>query len=85
MRLLNTTGGRVLSLAGDVDAPAVAAFLRRYGREPARVDRIEAGSVSALSAPGLELLRDHLAAAELAGRPVVLDPSPAVARLLANG
>jgi hypothetical protein len=84
VRLLNTAGGRVLCLAGDVDAPAVAAFLRRYGREPARVDRIEAASVTALSAPAVELLLDHLTAAELAGRPVPLDPSPAVARLLAG-
>ena len=58
MRLLNTAGGRTLCLAGSVDAAAVEAFLRRYGREPARVDVIDAGSVTALSAPGADLLLD---------------------------
>ena len=84
VRLLNTADGRALCLAGDVDGPAVAAFLHRYGREPARIDRIDAGSVVALSASGLELLLDHLAAAERAGRPVTVDPSPPVRRLLAQ-
>jgi ABC-type transporter Mla MlaB component len=82
VRLLNTTGGRLLCLAGTVDAAAVDAFWRRYGREPARVDRIDARSVTALSEPGVELLLDHVEAAELAGRPVELRPSPAVTRVL---
>jgi ABC-type transporter Mla MlaB component len=82
VRLLNTTGGRLLCLAGEVDAAAVAAFLRRYGREPARVDAIDAGSVTALSAEALELLLDHLEAAEQAGRAVDLRPSPTVERSL---
>lgn len=82
VRLLNTTGGRLLCLAGAVDAAAVDAFWRRYGREPARVDRIDARSVTALSEPGAQLLLDHVEAAELAGRPVELRPSPAVTRVL---
>jgi anti-anti-sigma regulatory factor len=82
VRLLNTSGGRVLCLAGAVDAAAVEAFLRRYGREPARVDRIDAGSVTSLSAPGLELLLDHLETAGRAGREIPLNRSPAVARAL---
>ena len=82
VRLLNTTGGRLLCLAGAVDAVAVDAFWRRYGREPARIDRIDARSVTALSEPGRELLLDHVETAELAGRPVELRPSPAVTRVL---
>ena len=82
VRLLNTSAGRVLCLAGQVDEPVVAAFLQRYGREPARVDRIEAGSVTSLSPPALDLVLDHLDAAELAGRPVVVHRSPRVAQLL---
>jgi hypothetical protein len=70
VRLLNTAGGRVLCLAGDVDATAVESFLRRYGREPAPVDGIDAGSVTSLSAPARELLTDHLEAAERDGRQV---------------
>ena len=58
VRLFNTADGRVLCLAGEVDEGAVDAFLERYGREPARIDRIDAGSVTALSPPGLALLRD---------------------------
>ena len=84
VRLLNTTGGRLLCLAGAVDAAAVDAFWRRYGREPARIDRIDARSVTALSEPGRELLLDHVEAAELAGRPVELRPSPAVTRVLTD-
>jgi hypothetical protein len=84
VRLLNTAAGRALCLAGAVDEAAVEAFLRRYGREPARVDVIDAGSVTSLSAPGLELLLDHLAAAELGGRAVALRPSAPVERLLAG-
>ena len=82
VRLLNTAGGRVLCLAGEVDEPAVEAFLRRYGREPARIDRIDARSVTSLSESGRELLLVHVEAAELAGRPVELRPSPAVTRVL---
>ena len=82
VRLLNTAGGRVLCLAGDVDSAAVEAFLRRYGREPARIDGLDAGSVTALSASALELVRAHLEAAELGGRPVAVVRSPVVGRLL---
>ena len=82
VRLLNTTGGRLLCLAGAVDAAAVDAFWRRYGREPARIERIDARSVTTLSGAGAELLLDHVEAAELAGRPVELRPSPAVTRVL---
>jgi hypothetical protein len=82
VRLLNTTGGRVLCLAGEVDGAAVEAFLRRYGREPVRVDAIDAGSVTALSAPARNLVLDHLDAAGRAGRPVVLRGSAAVHRAL---
>ena len=46
VRLLNTADGRVLCLAGEVDEGAVEAFLDRYGREPTRIDRIDAGSVT---------------------------------------
>jgi anti-anti-sigma regulatory factor len=82
VRLLNTTGGRLLCLAGAIDAAAVDSFWRRYGREPARIDRIDARSVTSLSESGRELLLDHVEAAELAGRPVELRPSPAVTRVL---
>jgi len=85
VRLLNTAGGRVLNLAGEVDAAAVDVFLRRYGPEPARIDVIDAGSVTALSAPALELVVDHLQAARHAGRPVALRLSPDVERLLHSG
>jgi hypothetical protein len=84
VRLLNTAGGRVLCLAGEVDGEVVESFLRRYGPEPARIDGIDAGSVTALSAPALELLHDHLDAAVRAGRPVVVHASPQVERLLAE-
>ena len=84
VRLLNTSGGRVLCLAGQVDETVVAAFLQRYGREPARVDRIEAGSVTWLSPPALDLVLDHLHVAELAGRAVPVLRSPLVERLLAT-
>jgi ABC-type transporter Mla MlaB component len=82
VRLLVTAGGRALVLAGEVDAAAVEAFWSCYGREPVRVDRVDAGSVTALSASGRELLADTLEAAELAGRPVALRPSPAVSAAL---
>lgn len=83
IRLLNTTGGRLLCLAGAVDASVVDSFVRRYGREPARVDAIDAASVTALSVPAAEFLRAHLDAAERAGRPVAFRPSPSVERVLA--
>ena len=82
VRLLNTASGRALCLAGQVDAAAVEAFLHRYGREPARIDVIDAGSVTALSAPASELVVDHLDAAELAGRPVRLHVPPHARQLL---
>jgi hypothetical protein len=82
VRLLNTASGRVLCLAGDVGPAVVEAFLRRYGREPARIDGIDAGSVTALSTPALDLVRDHLDAARRAGRPVALRLSPGTERLL---
>ncbi|MGY2080332.1 hypothetical protein [Modestobacter sp. SYSU DS0657] len=82
VRLLNTSGGRLLCLAGQVDVAAVTAFVDRYGREPARVDVIDAGSVTALSPSGLELLLDHLAVAALAGRQVPVRRSPPVDRAL---
>ena len=84
MRLLNTAGGRVLCLAGEVDATSVDSFLRRYGREPMPVDGIDAGSVTRLSMPALDLLLDHLAVAQRAGRPVRVRRSPTVERLLAG-
>lgn len=83
VRLLNTAGGRVLCLAGAVDAASVEVHLRRYGREPMPVDGIDAGSVTALSAAAVDLVVDHLAAAERAGRPVRVRRSPTVERLLA--
>jgi hypothetical protein len=70
VRLLNTTAGRALCLAGDVDEAAVASFWRRYGREPAPVDVIDTRSATWLSSFALELVHDHLSAAERAGRPV---------------
>jgi hypothetical protein len=70
VRLLNTAGGRVLCLAGAVDAASVESFLRRYGPEPMPVDCIDTGSVTRLSVPALDLLLDHLDEAERAGRPV---------------
>lgn len=85
VRLLNTAGGRVLCLAGEVDDASVAAHLQRYGREPMPVDGIDAGSVTGLSVPGLDLVLDHLDAAERAGRPVRVRRSPLVERLLAGG
>jgi hypothetical protein len=84
VRLLNTAGGRVLCLAGDVDEAVVDSHLRRYGREPARVDGIDAGSVTSLSAAAVDLVLDHLEAARWAGRPVALHRSAAVAQLLAD-
>jgi hypothetical protein len=82
VRLLNTAGGRVLCLAGEVDATSVESFVRRYGREPMPVDAIDAGSVTSLSMPGLDLVLDHLHAAGRAGRAVRVRRSPQVERLL---
>ncbi len=62
----------MLVLAGDVDGAAVDAFHRRYGREPAPVDGIDAGSVTSLSAPGRALRYDHRDAAARAGRQVAV-------------
>ena len=83
VRLLNTAGGRVLCLAGEVDATSVDSFLRRYGREPMPVDVIDAGSVTRMSLPALGLVLDHLDAAARSGRPVRVRRSPHVAALLA--
>ena len=71
----------MLCLAGEVEASSVEAFLRSYGREPVPVCRIDAGSVTALSGSAVELVLDHLDAAERAGRPVTLRGSPEVQRL----
>jgi hypothetical protein len=80
VRLLNTTGGRALCLAGEVDEAAVASFWRRYGREPAAVDVIDTRSATWLSSFALELVHDHLAAAERAGRRVSrVPPAPSLA------
>jgi hypothetical protein len=84
VRLLNTAGGRVLCLAGQVDGDVVDSFLRRYGREPARIDGIDAGSATSLSPPAVELVLDHLDAAARAGRPVTVRSSPLLERLLAE-
>ncbi|MGY1747615.1 hypothetical protein [Blastococcus sp. SYSU D00695] len=83
VRLLNSSAGGVLCLAGAVDSAAVADFVRRYGREPARVALVDAGSVTALSPSGLEILLDHLEVARRSGRPATLRPSPAVTSALA--
>jgi ABC-type transporter Mla MlaB component len=84
VRLLNTSAGRTLCLAGAIDERAVEAYLQRYGREPARIDRVDAGSVTSLSPSGLALLREHLEAAQWAGRPVAVSCAPLVERLLAD-
>ena len=82
VRLLNTSAGRTLCLAGEVDPATVEGHLRRYGPEPMPVDVIDAGSVTRLSMPALDLVLDHLAAAERAGRTVPVRRSPSVERLL---
>ncbi len=83
VRLLNTAGGRVLCLAGAVDDAAVDSFVRRYGREPARIDRIDAGSVTSLSPGAIALLHQHLESARWAARTVAVTAPPLVERLLA--
>jgi hypothetical protein len=83
LRLLNTADGRVLCLAGDVDEVLVDAFLQQYGPEPARIDGIDGGSVTSLSASAAALVRDHLELAWLAGRRVTLR-GPHVAALVAE-
>ncbi len=75
----------MLCLAGDVDDRSVDSFLRRYGREPMPVDGIDAGSVTRLSLPALDLVLDHLDAADRAGRRVRVRRSPHVEALLAGG
>jgi len=82
VRLLTTSAGRALCLAGEVDEAVVEGHLRRYGREPMPVDVIDAGSVTRLSMPALDLVLEHLRAAEQAGRTVRIRRSPSVARLL---
>jgi ABC-type transporter Mla MlaB component len=84
VRLLNTSAGRTLCLAGEVDEPAVDDFHARYGREPARIDRIDAASVTTLSPAGVALLQEHLEAAQRSGRPVAVSCAPLVWRLLAR-
>jgi hypothetical protein len=85
LRLLNTAGGRVLCLAGTVDDEVVGAFRRRYGPEPVRIDGLDAGSVTNLSPRALELVLEHLAAAERAGRRVAISRSAVVEPLLDGG
>ena len=85
VRLFNTAAGRVLCLAGVVDAAAVDGFLGRYGREPARVDGIDCRSVTVLSERALDLVLEHLDVGERSGRTVrVSSHSPAVEQLLAD-
>jgi hypothetical protein len=84
VRLLNTAAGRVLCLAGEIDAATVDSYLRRYGREPMPVEAVDAGSVTGMCMPALDLVLDHLDAAERAGRPVRVRRSPTVERLLAR-
>lgn len=67
VRLLNTSDGGVLCLAGAVTAEVVAAFHARHGHEPVPVAAIDAGSVTSMSGAGLDLLLDHLDAAERRG------------------
>ena len=85
VRLLNTADGRALCLAGEVDADAVDSFVRRYGAEPVRVDRIDAASVTSLSDAAVHLVQGHLDAAERAGRPVAVCGPPGPRRWFAGG
>jgi ABC-type transporter Mla MlaB component len=82
IRLLNTTGGRALVLAGEIDARTVDAFVGRYGHEPARIDTVDARSVTALSVEAVSLLLDAVESAERAGRPVSLRLDATVQRSL---
>ena len=82
VRLLNTSAGRVLCLAGMIDAGTVDDHVRRYGHEPMPVEVIDAGSVTGLSLPALDLVLDHLDAAQRAGRSVRVRRSPPMERLL---
>ena len=84
VRLLNTSGGRALCLAGAIDGRVVEDFHARYGREPARIDRIDAASVTSLTGPGVDLLLDHLEVARRSGRSVELACAPLVERLLGD-
>ncbi|KQS69347.1 hypothetical protein [Modestobacter sp. Leaf380] len=84
VRLLNTSEGGVLCLAGAVTAEVVADFHARHGREPVPVAAIDAGSVTAMSPAGLDLVLDHLDAAALRGREIRVRRSPAVEALLAR-
>jgi hypothetical protein len=82
VRLLNSSRGPVLCLSGQVDAGIVDEHVRRYGREPMPVSLIDAGSVTGLSPSAVDLVLEHLDAAERAGRPVRVRRSPPVERLL---
>lgn len=84
VRLLNTCDGGVLCLAGAVTAEVVADFHARHGHEPVPVAAIDAGSVTSMSAAGLDLVVDHLDAASLRGRGLPVRRSPAVERLVAG-
>ena len=84
VRLINTSDGGVLCLSGAVTAEVVADFHARHGREPVPVAAIDAGSVTSLSAAGLDLVLDHLDAARLRGREIPVRRSPAVRRLLTS-
>lgn len=84
VRLINTSGGGVLCLAGDVSAEVVADFRRRHGREPHVVDAVDAGSVTGLSPDAVDLVLDHLDAAALRGREIRVRRSPVVERAMAG-
>ena len=53
-----------------------------FRSEPMPVESIDAGSVTGLSLPAVDLVLDHLAAAERAGRPLRVRRSPTAERLL---
>ena len=84
VRLINTSGGGVLCLAGDVSAEVIADFHRRHGREPHVVDAIDAGSVTALSPDAVDLVLEHLDAASTRGREIRVRRSPVVERWMAG-
>lgn len=85
VRLLVTSGGPTLCLAGAVDDATVEGFYRRYGHEPASIARLDAGSVTSLSPAAVALVREHLRAARRAGRSVTVSASRPVAGLLDGG